>query len=158
MCGPAIGLAGALVSGIGAIAGGNAQAGASEYNAQVERINARTQRQQGYVEQERLNQKYDKTQGTAIASAAKSGVDPGYGSAAMVIFGEGGADRSADMSMAYVNSEGKAVAHENKATSYENDAKNQRKAGMISAASSFLNGVAGAVKGGGTGSSLMING
>ena len=133
------------------------QAQAAEYNAKVEKINARTQRQQGTVEQEHLEQKYQKTQGTAIANAAKSGVDPSFGSAAMVIFGEGGANRAADTSMAYINAEGKATAHENKAKSYELDAQNQRQAGQMAAMSSFLNGVAGAAKGGG-GNMFMING
>ena len=73
----------------------------------------------------------------------------------MVIFGEGSANRAADTSMAYVNAEGKATAHDNKAKDYEMQAQNAREAGMFSAAGSFLNGVAGAAKSGGP---LMING
>lgn len=156
MCGPAAGLLGGVVSGIGAMAQGNAQAAVSEYNAKVEKINARTQRQQGVVEQERIIGKYEKTQSTGIANAGKSGVDAGYGSAALVIFGEGDANKSADTSMAYINAEGKATAHDNKAKDYEMQAKNQRQAGMISAASSFLSGIGGAMKGGGGG--LLIDG
>lgn len=157
MCGPAAGLLGGVVSGIGAMAQGNAQAEVAEYNAKVEKINARTQRQQGVVEQERIIGKYEKTQSTGIANASKGGVDSGYGSAALVIFGEGDANKSADTSMAYVNAEGKATAHDNKAKSYEMEAKNHRQAGMISAASSFLSGLGGAMKGGG-GGALMIDG
>jgi hypothetical protein len=157
MCGPVLGLVGAAVSAFGSMASAEGQASSAEYNAQVEKINARTQRQKGAVEQERISDKYDKQQGQSIAAAAKSGVDPGYGSAALVIFGEGGANKSADMSMAYVNAEGQAVAHENKAKAYENDAKNQRQAGAIGAASSFLSGLGGAMKSGG-GNLLSING
>lgn len=149
MCGPALGLLGGIVSGIGSMASAEGQAASSEYNAKVEKINARSQRQAGVREQEGIEQKYQKVEGTAIANASKSGVDANYGSAALVIFGEGGANRAADTGTAYVNAEGKATAHDNKAKQYEMDAKNQRTAGMIGAASSFLNGIGGAAKGGG---------
>lgn len=157
MCGPAAGLLGGIVSGMGSMMAAEGQAQQAEYNAKVEKINARTQRQQGVVEQERIIGKYQKTESTGIANASKSGVDSGYGSAALVILGEGAANQSADTSMAYVNAEGKATAHENKAKDYEMQAKNQRQAGMIGAASSFLSGVGGAMKGGG-GGALMIDG
>lgn len=146
MCGAALGLVGAGVSAIGQMAAADGQAKAAEYNAKVEKINARTERQKGVVDQERIETKYQKIEGTGIANAAKSGIDPLTGSAAMVIFGEGSANRAADTSMAYVNAEGKATAHENKAKSYELDAQNQRQAGQMAAMSSFLNGVSGAMK------------
>lgn len=155
MCGAALGLIGAGVSAIGQMQAAEGQAQAQEYNAKVEKINARTERQKGVVDQERIETKYQKIEGTGIANAAKSGIDPLTGSAAMVIFGEGSANRAADTSMAYVNAEGKATAHDNKAKDYEMQAQNAREAGMFSAAGSFLNGVAGAAKSGGP---LKING
>ena len=155
MCGAALGLIGAGVSAIGQMQAAEGQAQAAEFNAKVEKINARTERQKGTVDQERIETKYQKIEGTGIANAAKSGIDPLTGSAAMVIFGEGTANRSADTSMAYVNAEGKATAHDNKAKDYEMQAKNARAAGEMSAMGSFLNGVAGAAKSGGP---LMING
>lgn len=154
MCGAALGLVGAAVSAAGQMAAADGQAAAAEYNAKVEKINARTQRQAGTAEQERIETKYQKTESTGIANAAKSGVDPYSGSAALVIFGEGGANRSADTSMSYINNEGKATAHDNKAKDYEMQAKNARQAGMFSAAGSLLSGISGAVRSGG---GLMIN-
>ena len=173
MCGPALGLVGAAVSAVGSIASANAQASGSEsqakmaeYNAQVERINARSQRQKGFAEQEQIAAKYEKLEGQGIAAAAKGGVDPGYGSAALTIFGANNENKYGDMETAFVNAEGQAVAHENKAKQYDFEAEQrrqeasaQKKGGMISAGSSFLNGLAGAVKGGGgLGITPMING
>jgi hypothetical protein len=149
MCGPALGLIGAGVSAIGSLAAAEGQASQAEYNAQVARINARSDRQKGYVQQERLDDKYDKLRGQGITAASKGGVDSGYGSAALIIFGENEATRSADKNTAYVNAEGAAIANENKARDLEAQAGNQRTAGMFGATTSFLNGLGGAMKGGG---------
>jgi hypothetical protein len=148
MCGPAIGLLGAGVSAIGSMMAAEGQANQAAYNAQVEEINARSKRWEGYTEQERIGAKYDKVQGQGITAASKGGVDAGYGSAALIIFGENEANRSADKSTSYVNHEGQAIAHENKARDYEAQAANQRKAGMIGAASSFLGGLGNVAKSG----------
>jgi hypothetical protein len=153
-------VAGSIVSGIGASQQAEAQAQQAEYNATVARINARSERQKGFTEQERIGAKYDARQGQAIAAAAASGVDPGYGSAAMVIFGEGAQNESMDRSTAYVNAEGAAIGNENKARDLEAQAANHRKAGQIAMASSFLNGIGGAAKamsGGGSRSPFMID-
>ncbi len=156
MCAPmALGLVGAAVSAAGAMAQANSQAAAAEYNATVAKINARSERQKGGADQERIGAKYDKVEGQAIAAAAKGGLDPNYGSAALTIFGEGFEDREKDKANAYVNAEGAAVGNENKARDYEAQAKAHRQAGMFGAASSFLGGISGAVK---SSSSLSING
>jgi len=158
MCLPAIGLvagiAGSAVSAMGAASSANAQANAAEYNATVERINARSNRQKGLVEQERISGKYDDVRGQGVAAAGKSGVDSGYGSAALVIFGDNAKSQSQDMSTAYVNAEGAAVANENKARDYDAQAKASRQAGKIGMASSFLSGLGSIAK---AGPSLMIN-
>lgn len=151
----AIGLLGSAVSAAGAMASANAQANAAEYNATVEKINARTNRQKGGREQENIDNKYDRVEGQGIASAAKGGVDPGFGSAALTIFGEGYENRDRDKATAYVNAEGAATANENKAKDYEAQAKAHRQAGMFSAAGSFLSGISGAVK---QSSALSLNG
>ena len=56
MCGPMLGavagVAGSVVQGIGAKRQADAQAQQAEYNAKVEKINARTRIQEGYVKQE----------------------------------------------------------------------------------------------------------
>lgn len=154
----ALGLIGAAVSAAGSMAQASSQAQTSNYNAAVEKINARQKRFEGHREQEQISRKYDRVEGEAIANASKAGVDPGYGSAALTIFGEGGLNESLDRNAAYITAESEAVAHENKARQYEAEAKAAKTAGMFGAASSFLGGLGGAVKGGGGGSSLMING
>lgn len=161
MCAPmAIGLIGAAVSAAGSIAQANAQASAAEHNAQVERINARSRRWEGMREQEQISDKYSKIEGEGIAAAGKSGVDAGFGSAALTIFGEGGFSKSMDMNTSYINAESKAVAHENKAQQHDQEAKAARQAGMFGAASSLISGLGGAAKGGGSsggfGSTLRI--
>lgn len=157
MCAPmmAIGLLGAAVSAAGAMSSANSQAAAADYNAQVERINARTNRQKGGAEQERIDEKYNRIEGQSIAAAAKGGVDPGYGSAALAIFGEQYTDRDKDKGNAYVNAEGAATANENKAKDYEQQSKAHKQAGMFGAASSFLGGLGGAMK---ASPGLSING
>lgn len=158
MCLPAIGLIGAAVSAAGAMAQASSQASAANYNAQVERINARQKRFEGSREQEQISDKYNKLEGEGIANAAKSGVDPGYGSAALVIFGDNAMNKSLDMNTSYVNAESQATAHENKAKQYDQEAKAAKQAGMFGAASSFISGLGGAAKsgGGGFGSPLLI--
>ena len=149
MCGPAIGLLSAGVSAMGSMMAAEGQANQMAYNAQVEKINARSRRQEGYVAQERIGDKYDRVQGQAITAASKGGIDAGYGSAALIIFGENEANRSVDKATTYVNHEGQAIAHENKAKDLEAQAANTRSAGAIGAASSFLGGLGNAVKSGG---------
>lgn len=157
-----IGLAGAAVSAAGQKSAAESEAQAAEYNAKVEKINARARRQQGYSEQEKIGMKYDKLEGQGIAAAAKGGVDPGYGSAALTIFGENQFAKGSDQSAAYVNAESAATAHENKAKDYEHQASARRQAGKWGAASSFLSGLGGVVKafgsvgGGGAGTAMSI--
>jgi hypothetical protein len=152
------GLAGSAVSAMGAMQQADAQAKQLEHNAQVAKINARQNRMQGAAEQEKLGIKYDRAEATGIVNAAKGGVDPSYGSAALTIFGSNWADRQMDQGTAYTNAESAAVGNENKAKDLEAQAASTRKAGKIAAAGSFLSGIAGAAKGfSGGGSSLMIN-
>lgn len=159
MCLPALGLIGAAVSAAGSIASASAQASAANYNSQVERINARQKRFEGAREQEQISDKYGKLEGEGIANAAHSGVDPGFGSAALVIFGDNAKNKSLDMNTAYINAESAAVAHENKAKQYDAEAKAAKTAGMFGAAGSFLGGFGGkGGGGGGFGMPLLING
>ena len=151
----ALGLVGAAVSAVGSMAQASAQAQAANHNAAVEKINARQKRFEGHREQEQISNKYDKTTSAGIAAASKGGIDAGYGSAALVIFGENAENRSMDRNAAYINAESQAVAHENKARQHEAEAKAAKTSGMIGAASSFLSGMGGAMKSGG---SLKING
>lgn len=111
-------------------------------------------------DQEQIGVKYDKLEGQQIATAAKGGVDPGFGSAALLIFGETHENMRRDQDASFLKHESAAIGHENKATAYEESAKAHRKAGKIAAAGSFLSGLSGAVssfgKSGG-GGGMMIN-
>lgn len=152
----AIGLLSAGISAVGAMAAGNAQASQAEYNAQVARINAQTARQEGQAQSERIGAKHDTTRGQAVAAAGKAGVDPFSGSAAQVIFQEGGENRYLDQQNAIWNKQTEAIGFENKAKALDADAKNARKGAMFGAAGSFLTGLGGAAKK--SDNSLFLNG
>lgn len=156
MCGPALGLVGAAVSAVGSMAAANAQAANHEYNARVEKINARSRRWEGLQESERISEKYEKLQGQQTAGLAKGGVDPFFGSALQIFTGTRFAEGT-DQNTNYLNNESQAIAHENKAKQEEYQAKTTRQAGAINAASGFLSGLGKAAgSGGGFGSTLMI--
>lgn len=159
LLGAVVGLAGAAVSGMGAKQQADAQADRDEYDAKIARINARSQRQMSFSKMEDIGAKHNKQRGQSIALAAKGGVDPGFGSAALVIFGENAFAESVDKGRQYVEGESQAVAETNKAKGLEASAANHRQAGKIAMASSFLSGLGGVAKGmgGGGGGSLMIN-
>jgi len=155
MCAPAIGLIGAGVSAVGSIASANAQAQGHQYNATVAKINARSERWEGQAQQEDIYEKGRRAEGTAIANTAKGGIDPGFGSAALAIFGDNYETSSRDANRAYISAESRAVAQENKAKQEEAAAKAAKTSGQISAASSFLGGLGSVARAGG---GLMING
>lgn len=138
-------VAGAAVSAKGQQMQADAQANSMAYNAAVSRINARSERQKGFVEQENIGMKADKTRSEGIAAAGASGVDPYYGSAAMVIFGEGKFAETVDKNIAFTNAEGAAVGHDNKARDLDAQAAATRKAGKMAAAGTFLSGLSGAI-------------
>lgn len=162
MCIPAlglvVGLVGSAVSAAGAMAQADAQASSSEYNAAVAKENAKQERQKGVVQQEGIGRKYAQTIGEGIANTSKGGLDSSYGSAALAIFGENNQNKYADQSNAYVNAESAAIGQENKARDLEAQAKAQRSAGKIGAASSFLSGLGGVAKSAAQGGALSING
>ena len=152
----ALGLIGAGVSAMGQMSAANAAANNAEYSATVEKINARSRRFEGLTESERVAEKYEDLQGQQTAGYAAGGVDTTYGSS-LAVFMDTAQAREQDQATNYINAENAAVSHENKAKQYEYEAKSQRQAGKIGAASSFLSGLGGAVKGGGGfGSTLMV--
>lgn len=150
MCGPAIGiitgLASSAVSAAGAMAQANAQANNAEYNAKVEKINARSRRQEGLQESERIADKYNRVQGENTNAFAGAGVDPFFGSS-LSIFADTERARGADMDTNYINAESRAVGHENKAKQFEYEADSQRKAGRMQAFGTLLGGLGSAAKG-----------
>jgi hypothetical protein len=154
MCGPMLGIAGAAVGAMGTMMQANAQANAAEYNAKVEKINARSRRQEGLQQSERIADKYDDLKGKQQASYSKAGVDPFFGSA-LSIFTDTSTSENSDQDTNYINAESRATGHENKAKQYEYEAKTQRQAGMIGAASGMLSGLKG-LGGSGFGTTLKI--
>lgn len=158
--GAVAGIIGGVVSGIGAAQQAEAQAQKDEYDAKVARINARTVMQQSIPEAEAKIAEYDRVQGTTIANAAKNGVDPYYGSAAL-IFAENESDKGVDLARIGENAYSRKVAYENDARGLEASAANHRQAGKIAMVSSFLGGLGSAAgsmrgSGGGVGSPLLI--
>ena len=161
MCVPAlgmvVGLAGSAVSAMGAMSAAKADADQKDYNATVAKINARLKRQEGLTKQEDIGMKADRVRGQATAAAADGNIDPGYGSAAQVIFGEGAFAEATDKNRAFLTAESGAVGDENKAKDLEAQAKATRQAGAFSAAGSFLGGLGGAFKSGASSGGLRIN-
>ena len=151
----ALGLIGSVVSAAGSMSQANAAASNAEYSATVEKINARSRRWEGLAESEKIAGKYDRLQGQQTAGFAKGGVDPFFGSA-LAIFQDTAEARGTDQSTNYINAESAAVSHENKAKQYEYEAKSQRQAGKIGAASSILSGLSGIAKGGGGGAGSIL--
>lgn len=150
MCFPAMGLIGAAVSAVGSMAAASAGAAQDKYNAQVARINANTARQTGQADAARITDKYDKLEGQQRVAAAKSGIDPSSGSAALIIAQENARNSWLDTSNAIWNKETEAVGYENKARDLEAQAKAKKQAGMFSAGSSFLSGLTRSMRGAGS--------
>lgn len=155
MLGMVAGLAGSMVSAMGAKSAADGEANQMEYNAKVKKINAQHDRFVGAQKQEEIGAATDKKVSTQFAGYAAGGVDPGYGSATSVIFETEFAGTS-DQNKTYIAAESSAVGNENQARDLEAQAKNKRKAGSIAAAGSLLGGLGGAFKSGG--SALNLNG
>lgn len=154
MLGAVAGMAGAIVSGIGAKQQADGQAAQMEYNAKVEKINARTAVQQGNAKQQQIGREFDKLRGQQIAAYAKGGIDPMQGSAAIVSVEETARDEWMESMNTIWNAETEQVGRLNKAKDLETQAANTRQAGKISMVSSIIGGVgsaAGGLKGFGLG-------
>lgn len=132
---------GALVSAVGAVAGAQAQASQMKYNAEVAEINAKTARQQGQYEADRIEDEYQRKQATQRVQALKSGVDPGYGSASIIIDQETPRNSWLDQQTSIWNRETQAVGFENKAKDLRAQASATKTAGFLSAGSSIIGGL-----------------
>lgn len=164
MLGMVAGLAGSVVSGMGAMSAANGEAQQMEYNAKVAKINARSDRQQGQAKIEQMQIKQKELIGEQTAAFGKNNVDPFFGSA-MAIFADTSMKNNMDDNNTWLAAESSAVGNENKARDLEAQAANKRKAGKIAMASSILSGIGGAGKslasaggGGGGGTALFLNG
>ena len=132
---------GAVVNAAGALAGAQAQAQQMRYNAKVAEINAKTARQQGQYEADRIEDEYEKRKATQRVAALKSGVDPGYGSASLIIDGETERNSWLDQMTSVWNRETQATGFENKAQELRANAKSTMIGGMFQAGGSILGGL-----------------
>jgi hypothetical protein len=149
----AIGIIGGVVSAIGAIKQGQAQADAANYQAQVARNNevialqqANITRQDGAIKAQQQDQKSAQTLGTQKAVLGASGVDVESGSAREVIASQNELARL-DALTVQSNAERKAWGYDVEAanqksqqTLYKMQASNAREAGYLNAFSSLLGG------------------
>ena len=141
-----IGLASSVVSGIGAMQQGQAQAQAAEYNAAVQRENARRAERQAQMtleagQQEEAKQKKvtSELMGKQMASMSANGVDTTFGSPMDTIIDTaklGAADALTIRTNAYRNYDdvrAQATGNRNQAALYDMQAANSRTSGMLSA-------------------------
>lgn len=142
-----IGLVGSAVSAAGAMAQAQAQADQANYNAKVAEINAKTARQQGQFEADKMEDEYARARAQQRVAALKSGVDPGQGSAALLI-AETDSNSWLDQTTQIWNRETEATGFENKAESFKMEARAAKIGGYFNAASSMIGGLAKGMGGG----------
>jgi hypothetical protein len=130
----------AIMSAVGTVVSSQAQAKQMEYNAKVAEINANTARQQGQYEADRIEDEYQRRQATQRVAALKSGVDPSYGSASLVIDQETARNSWLDQMTSVWNRETQAVGFENKAADLKAQSKSTKIGGYMSAGSSIIGG------------------
>jgi hypothetical protein len=149
----AIGIIGGVVSAIGAMKQGQAQADAANYQAQVARNNeiislqqANLARQDGATKAQQQDLKAAQTLGTQKAVLGASGVDIESGSAREVVASQNELARL-DALTVQSNAERKAWGFDVEASNqkaqaglYRMQAKNAKEAGMLNAFSSLLGG------------------
>jgi hypothetical protein len=143
MCFTGLEIIGAVVSAVGSVVAGQAQAKQAEYNAKVAEINAKTARQQGQYEADRLEDDAQRKMSQQRVAALKSGVDPGHGSASLVIDQEGARNSWLDQMTTVWNRETQAVGFENKAQDFRMQGKAAKTAGYFGAAKSIIGGMGG---------------
>lgn len=131
----------AVTTAVGTVVTGQAQAKQMEYNAKVAEINAQTARQQGEYEADRIEDEYQRKQAQQRVAALKSGVDPGSGSAALIIDQETSRNSWLDQMTTVWNRETQAVGFENKAKDLKAQASSTKTGSYISAASSIIGGM-----------------
>lgn len=132
---------GMVVSAAGSLATAAAGAAAAKTNAAIAEENARAARMAGQAEADRINDKYDAAKATQRVNAIKSGADPGYGSAALIINQETERNSWLDQMTTVWNRETEAIGQENKAKALRQDAKGIMIGGVFKAGSSLLGGM-----------------
>lgn len=131
---------GAVVGAIGSLASASAAANQAKTNAAIAEENAKTARMQGQVEADRREDENQALTARQRVAAIKSGVDPGSGSAALVIDQEGGGKGWMDEQMIAWNANSKANAYQNQAKAFKQEAKGIMIGGAFKAGSSIIGG------------------
>ena len=131
----------AITTAASSVVGGVAAKQQADYNAKVAEINAATARQQGQAEADRIEDQYERQRATQRVAALKSGVDPGYGSAALIIDQETERNSWLDQMTTVWNRETEAVGYQNKAKAFKAEGKSKMIGGIMSGAGSLIGGM-----------------
>lgn len=141
MCGPAIGLIGAVASAAGSIYSGLAAAAGYKAQAQAAKYEAEVQRNQGALESRRQGEMNARLAGKQITATASSGVDL-YGTATDVI-ADSRREGEFDKQLIRWNSSNKAKLKEYEAKVANMNAGSATVGGFIGAVAPLVNGMTG---------------
>ncbi len=154
MCGPAIGIIGAVVSAAGSVMAGMAQQQVANYNAEVAKLNAAASVREGFAQAGATRDQFAEVAGTQRAALAKSGVDVNAGTSAVLgLETQRREEVAAAVDIWRGRSEG--VKYENQAEVYKAEGRAAMMGGVIGAASSLVSGISG-LGGMGQGQSLKL--
>ena len=149
--------AGAVVSAVGAIRKGQAEAGAANYNAAIMRQNADVAMSQSDAADQMLSRRAEGVQGAAIAAYGASGVTSDSGSAVDVL-ASSARNASLDQLTSRYNYKLKALGFLDQAGLDSANAQNSMQAGYLNATSSILRGASSMYSMGGGGSVIPTTG
>lgn len=133
-------IASTVVSAVGAIRAGQAQAGAADYNAQIAQQNSTIALQQGDAAVAQQQREQSRRQGSAIALFGASGVDGGQGSAADVL-----SDNARQMTLDNLTT---SYNYKLRAQGFSNQAELDKSNAANSSTAGYLNAIGGAAQGG----------
>lgn len=137
-------IAGAVVSAVGSIAQGNAQAAAADYNAKISERNRVTTLEQTYTEIENQRAKNRKLQGEIRAAYGANGFE--MSGTPLDVMSDTVAEQEYDIAKQKYVGRVKAQGFTEQAALSRLEGKSAKKAGYIGAASSLIGGFSDAIK------------
>lgn len=137
----ALTVAGTLASTAGALQQGRAAQAQGNYEKAVADRNAQQERMRGAAEADRIEDRYDKLRGQQAAQAAAAGINPGSGSASLVINQDTGKNEALDTMAALWNADSAASSFEHSGRAAQMRGNNAKTASYWNAASSFMSGL-----------------
>jgi hypothetical protein len=143
-------LVGSMVSAVGAVRQGQAQAGAAEYNAQLAEQNAQVATAQGAAAAEAHGRDTQRSMGRALAAYGAAGVQTDTGSPADVLAESARGAALDNLNIKY-NAKLRAMGLQAQAGLDRANASNAKDASYLNATSALLSGGAKAMSMGGTG-------